>query len=136
MKNNLTRNVYENYVCPTCFNKLYECSCKHGLLPHTLLMIDEGVQEHVRLLNKKGYITLDSCESHNKYGNLYISFVYDYGFGKSVMLPNGFKKLNKNHAVSIMYDQNLSDKEYEDKKQEYLETLLHWCEDLPVYKRM
>ena len=131
MKNNKTKNVYENYVCPACFNRLHECSCKHGLLPHSLIMIDKEIQEHVRILNQKGYITLDSCESHNKYGNMYISFVLDYGFGDTLPLPKGFKKIKKNNAVSAMYDQRLTDEGMENKKNEYLKTLLDWCKDLP-----
>lgn len=131
MKNNKTKEVYENYVCPSCFNKLYECSCEHGFLPYTLLMIDEGIQEHVRVLNQKGYTTLDSCESHTRHENMYISFVRDYGFGKTLPMPEGFDKLKRNNAVSVMYGRSLTDEEFEDKKKEYLSNLLEWCNNLP-----
>lgn len=131
MKNDKTKDMYENYVCPSCFNKLYECSCEHGFLPYNLLMIDSGIQEHVRVLNQKGYTTLDSCESHNRYENMYISFVSDYGFGNTLPLPKGFEKLKKNNAVSIMYGRGCTDGEFEGKKKEYLNNLLDWCRDLP-----
>ena len=132
--NNLNKrdmDSYLNYVCPNCFNKVYDCRCIGDLMPFHLIMIDNGIQEHVRILNQKGYITLDSCECHSKSCNTYISFRRDYGFGTTLPIPEGFKKLNKNSAVSTMYDTNMTDEEFEKKKQENLNVLLEWCKALP-----
>lgn len=119
-----------DYVCADCFNTLENCTCKNRPMKKVIIAVDKNIQEHVRILNQKGYITLDCCESHNKHGNMYISFTSDYGFGTALPLPNGFKKLKK-CAVSIMYKKNISDEEFSSKKKEYLDTLLEWCNNLP-----
>ena len=124
------KESYMNYVCPYCFNTLDECICE-GYLPYHLIWIDSGIQEHVRVLNQKGYRTVDSCESHSKYGNMYISFVYDYGFGDTLPLPNGFERMKKNGAVSFIYKSGITDEEFEEQKREHLSNLLDWCYNLP-----
>lgn len=133
--NNLNKRgieSYLNYVCPCCFNQLMDCKCNGDLFPMSMIMVDLGVQEAVRILNKKGYRTLDSCEGHSKYSNTYISFRSNYGFGESLPLPDGFGKMKKNHAVSTMYDMSLSDECYELQKKMNLDALLSWAESLPT----
>lgn len=124
------KESYMNYVCPHCFYTLDECKCENSL-PYYLIWIDKGIQEHVRILNQKGYRTNDSCESHSKYMNMYISFVYDYGFGDTLPLPNGFKRMKKNSAVSVLYNNKMTDEEFEIQKKEHLANLLEWCNSLP-----
>ena len=71
------KDAYENYVCPNCFNQLDKCICI-TFPPYYMTWIDVKIQEHVRILNKKGYFTKFSCEGHSKYNKTYILFVYDY----------------------------------------------------------
>lgn len=124
------KESYLNYVCPHCFCTLDKCKCDCNL-PYYLIWVDKGIQEHVKVLNQKGYRTNDSCESHSKYMNMYISFVCDYGFGDTLPLPNGFKRMKKNGAVSVLYNNKITDEEFEMQKKEHLNNLLEWCNSLP-----
>lgn len=125
-------NKAEEYVCPKCFNMVNECTCDY--MPHYLIWIDSGIQKHVRILNEKGYKTNNSCESHNKNGNMYISFVFDYGFGDTLPLPKHFKRM-KNNVVSFMYDRKATDEEFNTQKKQRLADLLEWCLELPIIER-
>lgn len=125
------KKSYKNFVCPYCFNTLDGCTCESHL-PHYLIWIDSGIQEHIRILNQKGYRTKESCESHNRHMNMYISFAYDYGFGDTLPVPNGFR-LKRDNTVSLIYNKNITDDEFEVQKQRHLDSLLEWCRDLPRY---
>lgn len=58
--------TYRQYVCSSCFRQLTECTC--STLPRDLIHMDEAIQDHVRLLNEKGYYTSGSCEGHYRDG--------------------------------------------------------------------
>lgn len=126
------KKSYMNYVCPHCFHTLDECTCEI-YLPYHLIWIDRGIQEHVRILNQKGYKTTNSCESHNKNTNMYISFAYDYGFGDTLPMPNGFDLMKSHNAVSFLYKGKTTDEEFEVQKKEHLADLLEWCRNLPKF---
>lgn len=128
-------NAYLNYICPHCFNTLDDCTCES--LPWTLMLIDRGIQEHIRIVRDKGYVTTGCCESHYK-GDcicIYISFARDYGFGKSISLPDGFKYQKSKYAVIYNYKSKITEEEMNSQKKKKLDELLEWCKGLPIIER-
>lgn len=126
--------VYLNYVCPRCFYTPRECVCERA--PWELVCIDRNIQEHIRILNQKGYKTEYCCESHSKYENLYISFYDDYGLGDAVTLPDGFKFNKRGKYIEYLYNRKITDQEFEKQKKEQLAILLEWCIGLPEYHKI
>lgn len=121
---------YKDYVCPNCFHTLDNCECE--LRPYSLIMIDSGIQEHIRILRSKGYITTGCCESHEEICiSIYISFNVDYGFGAIIKLPEGFKFNKKKNAIIYDFNKKLSREEIEKEKKNKLIELLEWCKNLP-----
>lgn len=120
-------NVHLDYVCPVCFNQLDKCVCDS--LSWHAIQIDRNMQQHIRILNMKGYKTEYCCESHKPTDNMYITFYMDYGIGKTISLPEDFKK--HGNGVSWICGRNISDEDYEKKKSEHLKSLLVWCNSLP-----
>ena len=127
---------YGEHVCPHCFNRINECLCG-GLLPGHLILIDEGIQEHVRILNEKGYATDYCCESHGACDNLYISFVYAYGFGETLPSPGGFRCKQRGKLVERVYGKDsrarkrMTQEQFEAEKKASLDSLLEWAKALP-----
>ena len=122
--------LYKDYVCPTCYNLVDNCSC--DLRPYHLIMIDRGIQEHIRVLRNKGYITVGCCESHHEVCLvIYIAFAKDYGFGKTISLPDGFKYNKTKRSIVYNYNKKLSMEEIEIEKKIRLNQLLEWCKQLP-----
>ena len=121
---------YRDYVCPNCFNTLEDCECE--LRPYSLIMIDNGIQEHIRVLRSKGYVTTGCCESHEEICiSIYISFVKDYGFGTTISLPEGFIFNKKKNAIIYDFSKKLSREELRSEKENKLNALLEWCMNLP-----
>ena len=122
-------DAYINYVCPYCWNTLNNCSCDL-FPPYCLIFIDKNIQEHIRLLNKKGYRTTACCEGHKDAGmNTYIAFTDNYFDDTSV--PNGFKYDRKRKMVTHTYSTKLDENKLEEVKKEMLLVLLEWCKSLP-----
>lgn len=122
--------LYRDYVCPNCFNTLDDCRCE--LRPYSLIMIDNGIQEHIRTLRNKGYVTTGCCESHEDICiSIYISFNINYGFGTTIPLPEGFKFNKKKNAIIYDFNRKLSREEIETEKKNKLDALLEWCKNLP-----
>lgn len=122
--------LYRDYVCPNCFHTLDDCECE--LRPYSLIMIDNGIQEHIRTLRNKGYITTGCCESHEDICiSIYISFNINYGFGTTIPLPEGFKFNKKKNAIIYDFNRKLSREEVETEKKNKLDALLEWCKNLP-----
>lgn len=88
------------------------------------------MQDIIRTLNDKGYKTRYCCESHSKNMNMYISFYVDYGFGKHLPMPDGFKYKYGN-TIDFMYKSGTTDEEYVKQKNEHLDSLNKWCKSLP-----
>ena len=123
------KNVYENYVCPYCWNTLDNCTCE-TFPPYHLIFIDKNIQEHIRILNSKGYFTTNCCEGHRiRCINTYISFADNYF--KETDTPDGFKYDKKRYMVTYTYSTKLKEEKMEEIKKEKLETLLKWCNSLP-----
>jgi hypothetical protein len=98
--------------------------------PYHLILIDKNIQEHIRILNEKGYRTTACCESHMKIClNTYITFVDNYFEGKDI--PDGFRYDKKRRMVTCSYSTKLTKEKMEELKMEKLKTLLEWCKDLP-----
>ena len=124
------RKTYKDFVCPNCFYTLDKCKC--DINPYHLIQIDSKIQEHIRILKRKGYITIGSCEGHKEICNyIYISFNKDYGFGTIIPLPNEFSFYKKKYMMSYELKRNLSDDEMENIKDKKLKELLEWCKSLP-----
>jgi hypothetical protein len=95
-------------------------------------MIDNGIQEHIRTLRNKGYITTGCCESHEDICiSIYISFNTNYGFGTTIQLPEGFKFNKNKNAIIYDFNRKLSREEIEERKKNKLIELLEWCKNLP-----
>lgn len=125
------KDAYMNYVCPYCFNTVNKCICKL-YPPYNLLFIDKGIQEHIRILNNKGYRTIGCCEGHYKERciSTYITFPMDYGFGETIELPKGFKYHKNKRMIHFEYSLRLNKEEMEELKNEKLNNLLEWCNNL------
>lgn len=121
------KDIYEQYVCPHCFYTMDKCTCK--VFPQcSIIWVDKGIQEHVRILNEKGYQTKHSCESHNKNGMIYISF-YSNSNIEDFKLPEGFS--DNGCGVEYTYPKNITNEEYAELKKRQLDILLEWCRSLP-----
>lgn len=125
------KEAYLNYVCPYCWNTLDECICDI-FPPYHLEFIDRCVQEHIRILNNKGYYTTGCCEGHMEVCvNTYIAFAQEY-FDDNMTLPAGFNYNKKRRMIHHEYKaKQLSQKAFEKEKSEHIERLLLWCKNLP-----
>ena len=132
MEENL--NIYLDYICPKCFRSPMKCTCEFK--PWSLIFIDRNIQEHVRILNEKGYITNGCCESHYKGDcvDIYITFIRDCGFGKTISIPEDFKTMKNKNAVIYRYNNSnkITEKEMNEQKETQLNKLLEWCNNLPI----
>lgn len=125
-----SKSAYMNYVCPYCWHTLNKCTCDL-FPPYHLILIDMNIQEHIRILNEKGYHTIGCCEGHNKVCiSTYIAFAKNY-FKDNVNMPEGFKYDKKRNVVTYVYSTKLTKENVEKLKKEKLEVLLKWCNDLP-----
>lgn len=124
------KDIYEQYVCPHCFYTLDKCTCS-AFPQYSILWVDKGIQEHVRIMNSKGYVTRYSCESHDKNDTINISFYNDIGIEKTVQLPEGFTKSKGCIGIEYKYPSNITDEQFEKLKEKQLGILLDWCESLP-----
>lgn len=123
------KDAYMNYVCPYCWNTLDNCTCKL-FPPYHLIYIDKNIQEHIRILNEKGYRTMACCEGHKDVCiNTYIAFANNYF--KDIDTPEGFEYDKKRRMITYTYSTKLEEKEMEELKKEKLKTLLNWCKSLP-----
>lgn len=126
---NKRKDVYDNYVCPYCMNRLENCSCKL-FPPYELIYIDKNIQEHIRILNEKGYRTRACCEAHvDVCYNTYIAFVNNYF--DDIEEPKGFEYNKKSRVVQCFYKSKITEEEMELAKKEKLASLLEWCKSLP-----
>lgn len=124
--------AYMNYVCPYCWRTLNKCVCDL-FPPYHLILIDENIQEHICILNEKGYRTTSCCEGHNKVCiNTYITFARDYFDVDDI--PNGFKYNKKRKMITYTYSTRLTKENMERIKKEKLEILLEWVKGLPNRK--
>lgn len=127
-----SKAAYINYVCPYCWHTLNKCVCDL-FPPYHLILIDEKVQEHIRILNEKGYHTTGSCEGHGKVCiTTYISFARDYF--ENTNIPDGFEYNKKKKVIRYTYSTKLSKEKMEEVKNKKLEILLEWCKNLPDIK--
>ena len=126
----MTKNkeYYINYVCPYCLNTLDNCTCEL-FPPYHLIHIDKNIQEHIKILNDKGYRTMYCCEGHGVSSNTYISFAMDYF--KDIKAPKGFRYDKKRTMITYSYSTKLTKEESEELKKKNLESLLEWCKQLP-----
>lgn len=124
-----SKAAYMNYICPYCWYTLNKCTCDL-FPPYHLIFIDKNIQEHIRILNEKGYRTTACCEGHAKVCiNTYIAFADNYFDSTSV--PDGFKYDKKRRIVSYTYSTKFTKEKMEEVKEEKLKTLLEWCNSLP-----
>ena len=129
--------VYRRYVCSNCFRQLTECTCRS--LPWDLIQIDEAIQDHVRLLNEKGYHTSGSCEGHFKDGRADLTLQIILARDNEDIfppLPEGFSFRTSQGITSINYTYQCArhlpvvEEEFEKEKEYATKTLLNWLEDL------
>lgn len=124
-----SKEVYVNYVCPYCWHTVDNCTCDL-FPPYHLVFIDRNIQEHIRILNEKGYFTTYCCEGHkNVCFNTYITFTRNYF--ENMDKPEGFKYDKKKRMISYSYSTKLTEEEMEEIKKVKLESLLEWCKSLP-----
>ena len=121
----------KDYVCEVCFYQLKSCKCVGGS-PYRMIMIDEEIQEHIRILKDKKYITTGSCAGHQEICFCtYISFAIDYDFG-SMQLPKDFVYNKKRRTITYEYQRGLSKECFKKLRKEKLNDLLEWCRTLPT----
>ena len=125
-----SKAAYMNYICPYCWNTLNNCTCDL-FPPYHLIFVDKNIQEHIRILNQKGYRTTGCCEGHMKVCiNTYIAFARDYF--NDTNIPEGFRYIKKRKMVTYTYSTKLTKEDMENLKKEKLEVLLEWCKSLPI----
>lgn len=126
MKRNL--NVYRSFVCPQCFNQVNKCTCKF-FPPTSLIFIDQRIQEHIRILNEKGYKTIGCCESHYKgiCVSIYVAFGQHWDFKT---MPAGFFYDRRRRMIVHDYDKKLTEEEFNTEKEICIATFLEWCKSL------
>lgn len=123
------KEAYMNFVCPYCWYTLDNCICDL-FPPYHLIFIDRNIQEHIRLLNEKGYRTMGCCEGHREVCiNTYITFPEDYF--KGIDTPEGFKYDRKRRTIAYTYSMKLTEEKMEELKAEKLAVLLEWIKNLP-----
>ena len=125
---NKNKEVYMNYICPYCWYTLDNCICEL-FPPYYLIHIDKNIQEHIRILNQKGYRTMYCCEGHNGGSNVYISFTENYF--EEINIPKGFKYDRKRKMIAYTLSTKLTKERMEEIKREKLEILLEWIKSLP-----
>ena len=134
---NLCKVTNNDYVCPNCFRQLEVCQCT--CRPLYLIHVDFEIQECVRVLNEKGYITQYSCSSHLEeyqrcgFSEMYLYIVNWIELGNTC--PEGFKKDKKNNIFRYHYSKKLTDEEFIKEKNKQLNHLLNWCKRLPEYTK-
>lgn len=124
--------VYQNYVCPKCFNRLPECKCP-GSPPYQILWIDKSLQSHVRILNEKSYKTKFCCEGHSEDDTAHIMFLCGNAPKETDTLPDGWRYNKRWDRIETNGKYKDLDGGYE-AKQKYMNTLLEWCDNLPKRK--
>lgn len=127
-----SKTAYMNYVCPYCWHTLNKCVCEL-FPPYHLILIDADIQEHIRILNEKGYNTTGCCEGHNKVCiSTYISFTKDYF--EDISIPEGFEYNKRKKMIFYSYSTKLTKEKMKELKKEKLGILLEWCKSLPDKK--
>ena len=124
-----SKKVLENYVCPECWHQVQDCTCKY-FPPWSLIMIDVGIQEIIRILNEKGWRTTGCCESHfTGNTNIHVCFIMDYNIG----CPDGFNLAKRKTCIVYQFKKNeLQTRErYEAVKAEKIKALLEWAKSIP-----
>lgn len=122
-----SKKLYELYVCPKCFNQLNKCTCKL-YPPYELIMIDKKLQDHIRLLNEKGYRTWACCEGHAAGEEIYIRLLVTRDMLKT-KLPSGFW-FDKSEFIRCRIPKECGDG-FEEFKDERLSELKEWIINLP-----
>ena len=123
------KEAYMNFVCPHCWYTLNKCTCDI-FPPYHLIFVDKNIQEHIRLLNEKGYNTTGCCEGHQKICiSTYIAFPEDYF--EELGVAEGFKYNKKRGMIIYDYSQKLTEEKMEELKAEKLKVLLDWIKSLP-----
>lgn len=123
------KSVFNRYVCYTCFKRVNECTCEF-YPPTSLIMIDEAMQDIVRIMNEKGFRTMGCCESHYK-GVCQCIYVAIGSFKYEITtFPEGFVWNRYRHSLAHEYKRNISKEEFEAEKAKYLKILREWVDTL------
>lgn len=130
-----SKSVYMNYVCPYCWHTLNNCTCDL-FPPYHTIFIDKNIQEHVRILNEKGYRTIGCCEGHlehhkEKKGSANTHIICGRDYFKETGIPEGFKYCKRGKGVIYDYSSKLTNEQFEEIKKENLAVLLEWIKSLP-----
>ena len=122
---------YHNFVCYRCFRQLHQCTCS-CFPPYSLIHIDTGIQDAIRVLNEKGYCSNGCCEGHYQgvCQSTYVSFIRDF-FKEDTEMPEGFRWQKRRNMLFHDYYKCTSEEEMEQEKEQMLRNLLDWCEKLP-----
>lgn len=130
------KQAYNNFVCPKCFRQLNKCTCPY-FPPWTLIFIDEHIQDQVRILNEKGYVTTGCCEAHFDMPGSWTHVCLQENYPEIVEhLPVNYKYMKGKHAIYFAYPQGLTEEEHAAMKEKALSVLLDWCKGLPAREAM
>lgn len=140
------KKQFSDYVCPHCFLQLQDCTCGENYSPQSLIQIDEGIQDPVRMCNMKGWFTTGCCEGHphdqSKGVGAYIQFDADYvppyfPMGWTVSKHSGQRRgesvvnLSKVAKVHTKFPEKKLGMLLK-KKDELLQELTEWADSLPI----
>ena len=131
---------YRSYVCSSCYAPMGECACDAcwgaDSGPWSLTWVDPAIQEHVRILEKKGYSTEFRCAGHEPGEGPVIQFLCLHPFGVTLPVPPGFtwhKFRATLYATPLDADKasTMTPRELKERDERLLVDLLAWCHDLP-----
>ena len=126
------KQAYNNFVCPKCFHQLNKCTCRY-FPPWQLIFIDEHIQDQIRILNEKGYVTTGCCESHFDMPGSWPHVCFNMDYPEiTAHLPTGFRYVKGKHAVCRILPDKLTQEDHAAMKADALNNLLEWCRALPV----
>lgn len=124
-----------SYICPYCMNIVDECICRD--FPYQLIQIDTKMVPIIRILNMKGYKTVQCCAGHPRDGFhncpcIYIAFREKYDF--IPMYPSGAIYKNSDNSLQYYPKENSSYDELVEFQKAVLTKLQAWAESLPICK--
>lgn len=123
-------------ICTECWSHASECDCSNMV---NIVFVDEGMDEIIMRLNRKGYPTDFCCIGHRPGDQIYILF-------SKIIDETLFEPLQhlslKQFEVSIFndyrtsmesfYEQNTSRDEFIAERKRYTDVILEWVKGLPV----
>lgn len=121
----MSKYRYKDYVCPQCWQKITKCKCKYQ--SWALIMIDEAIQDAIKILNNKRLKTEYCCAGHYKGEGAYTEIQVQF-FKKPNSYPEGWTNRDRN----IWYGfEPRNENEFKEIQKREIENLIKWANSNP-----